>query len=286
MCALRAAFTQAGLFRASLLRALPARLVLRAIIAAGDRVETWGQAMLRLGKRRAKTALAALAWSVMACEAHPTGQSETALAAAREAMVRDTIVARGVRDERTLAAMRKVPRDLFVPAEIRSQAYADYPLPIGQGQTISQPYIVAFMTEALALKGGETVLEVGTGCGYQAAVLAEIAGRVYTIEIVAALAEEARERLVRRGCANVEARAGDGFRGWPEAAPFDAILVTAAAPRVPEPLKAQLKDGGRLVLPIGEDDQELVLVTRHAERFEQRPLLPVRFVPMTGEVRR
>jgi protein-L-isoaspartate(D-aspartate) O-methyltransferase len=223
----------------------------------------------------------------MACEARSAPEEEAALAAARAAMVRDTIASRGVRDERTLAAMRKVPRHLFVPRDLLAQAHADYPLPIGHGQTISQPYIVAFMTEALGLKGGEVVLEVGTGCGYQAAVLAEVAGQVYTIEIVSALADEARERLKRLGFGNVEVRAGDGFRGWPEAAPFDGILVTAAAPRVPEPLKAQLKDGGRLVLPLGdEEQQELVLVIRRGQRYEQRQLLPVRFVPMTGEVRR
>ncbi|HSB60975.1 MAG TPA: protein-L-isoaspartate(D-aspartate) O-methyltransferase [Vicinamibacteria bacterium] len=178
----------------------------------------------------------------------------------REAMVEEQIAAREVRDARTLAAMRKVPRHLFVPAASVREAYEDHPLPIGHGQTISQPYIVAFMTEALGLEGGETVLEVGTGSGYQAAVLAEIAARVYTIEIVAPLAEEAAERLRRLGYANVQVRAGDGYLGWPEAAPFDAVIVTAAAPRIPEPLKAQLRDGGRLILP-------------------------VRFVPMTGKVR-
>jgi len=244
--------------------------------------------MRRLGGGGAKaaSALSALAWSAVACEARSMAEFEAQLAAARDAMVRDTISVRGVRDERTLAAMRKVPRDRFVAAELQSQAYADHPLPIGHGQTISQPYIVAFMTEALELKGGEVVLDVGTGCGYQAAVLAEIADRVYTMEIVTALVGDARERLGRLGYGNVEVRAGDGFRGWPEVAPFDGILVSAAAPRVPEPLKAQLKDGGRLVLPVGAEEQELVVVTRRGDRFEQRPLLPVRFVPMTGEVRR
>jgi protein-L-isoaspartate(D-aspartate) O-methyltransferase len=210
---------------------------------------------------------------------------EPALARAREDMVATQIASRGVRDPKTLAAMRKVARHLFVPSAAVSQAYEDYPLPIGHGQTISQPYIVGFMTEALGLKGGETVLEVGTGSGYQAAVLAEIAARVYTIEIVAPLAEESRARLKRLGYASVEVRAGDGYQGWPEAAPFDAIMVTAAAPRIPEPLKQQLKDGGRLILPVGDDWQELVLVTRRGGRFEEKRVLPVRFVPMTGRVR-
>jgi protein-L-isoaspartate(D-aspartate) O-methyltransferase len=204
---------------------------------------------------------------------------------AREAMVKDQIEARGVRDPRTLAALRKVQRHLFVPPEVAAQAYGDHPLPIGHGQTISQPYIVAFMTEALGLRGGETVLEVGTGSGYQAAVLAEIVARVFTIEIVAPLAEEARERLKRLGYRNVEVRAGDGYLGWPEAAPFDAVIVTAAAPRVPEPLKQQLKDGGRLVIPVGEEYQELMVVTKKGSTYVEDRVLPVRFVPMTGKVR-
>jgi protein-L-isoaspartate(D-aspartate) O-methyltransferase len=204
---------------------------------------------------------------------------------AREAMVAGQIEQRGVRDSRTLAAMRKVPRHLFVPPALAAEAYADHPLPIGHDQTISQPYIVAFMTEALGLRGGETVLEVGTGSGYQAAVLAEIAARVYTIEIVAPLAEEAGERLKRLGYRNVEVRAGDGYLGWPEKAPFDAIMVTAAAPRVPEPLKQQLKDGGRLVIPVGDEYQELIVVTKKGAAYAEDRVLPVRFVPMTGKVR-
>ena len=206
-------------------------------------------------------------------------------AAARERMVRDQIEARGVRDPLTLKAMRRVPRHELVPAEARAFAHDDNPLPIGLGQTISQPYIVAFMTEALGLRGGETVLEVGTGSGYQAAVLAEIAAQVYTIEIVAPLAERARADLARLGYTNVHVRAGDGYLGWPEAAPFDAIIVTAAAPRIPEPLKAQLKDGGRLVIPVGEEYQSLVVLTRTGSRFAEQTVLPVRFVPMTGKVR-
>jgi protein-L-isoaspartate(D-aspartate) O-methyltransferase len=204
---------------------------------------------------------------------------------ARTSMVREQIEARGVKDPLTLAALRKVPRHLFVPPGQAASAYADHPLPIGHEQTISQPYIVAFMTEALGLKGGETVLEVGTGSGYQAAVLGEIASRVYTIEIVAPLAAEAKARLERLGYKNVEVRAGDGYQGWPEKAPFDAIMVTAAAPRIPQPLKDQLKDGGRLVLPVGDAYQELILLTRRGAGFTEKRLLPVRFVPMTGAVR-
>ena len=200
-------------------------------------------------------------------------------------MVSEQIEARGVRDRLTLGALRRVPRHRFVPAASTDEAYEDRPLPIGHDQTISQPYIVGFMTEALGLRGGETVLEVGTGSGYQAAVLACIATKVLTIEIVDPLAREAARRLSGLGFENVEVRAGDGYQGWPEAAPFDAILVTAAAPRIPEPLEAQLKDGGRLVIPVGDEFQEIVVVTRRGERFDERRVLPVRFVPMTGRVR-
>jgi len=229
-------------------------------------------------------ALRLLALTALACSTAPDTEDQ-AFARAREAMVASQIAARGVRDEPTLRAMRKVPRHLFVPPELRAQAYDDHPLPIGHGQTISQPYIVAFMTEAAGLRGGESVLEIGTGSGYQAAVLSEIAARVHTIEIVAPLAEASAALLKRLGYASVSVRAGDGYQGWPEAAPFDAILVTAAAPRIPEPLKQQLKDGGRIVLPLGDDWQELVVVTRKGERFEEKRVLPVRFVPMTGKVR-
>ena len=203
----------------------------------------------------------------------------------RDAMVRQQIEARGVRHRPTLEAMRKVPRHEFVPPGQRASAYADHPLPIGHRQTISQPYIVAFMTAALDLEAGDRVLEVGTGSGYQAAVLAEIVEEVYTIEIVEPLARESGERLERLGYTNVHVRAGDGYRGWPEQAPFDAIIVTAAAPRIPELLKEQLASGGRLIIPVGDDLQELRLVTRHGDRFEEKSVLPVRFVPMTGEVR-
>ncbi len=215
----------------------------------------------------------------------PPDVDEAAFARAREDMVAAQIAARGVRDAKTLAAMRAVPRHEFVPPSSGRQAYEDHPLPIGHGQTISQPYIVGFMTEALELRGGERVLEIGTGSGYQAAVLARIASRVFSIEIVAALAAESGERLKRLGCDNVRVRAGDGYAGWPEEAPFDAIIVTAAAPHVPEPLKRQLRDGGRLILPLGDDVQELVVLTRRGDAFVERRVLPVRFVPMTGKVR-
>jgi protein-L-isoaspartate(D-aspartate) O-methyltransferase len=214
-------------------------------------------------------------------------QSESDLSRARERMVTEQIASRSVKDPATLEALRTVPRHLFVPAPAVAEAYEDHPIPIGHGQTVSQPYIVAFMTEALALPAGATVLEIGTGSGYQAAVLAQIASRVYSIEIVPQLAEEARDRLNRLGYRNVEVRAGDGYRGWPEVGPFDGIIVTAAAPRIPEPLQEQLKDGARLVIPVGEEDtQELMVVTRRGGRYEERRVLPVRFVPMTGKVRR
>lgn len=215
----------------------------------------------------------------------PAGRApEDRWAALRERMVDEQIVARGIRDPLTLAAMRKVPRHLFVPERERDAAYGDHPLPIGEDQTISQPYIVAFMTEALALGGGEKVLEVGTGSGYQAAILAEIAGEVYTIEIIPSLAAGAAARLEALGYKNVHVRAGDGYRGWPEAAPFDAIIVTAAPDHVPQPLVDQLETGGRLVIPVGTVSQDLrVLVKREGGRLVEERTLPVRFVPMTGE---
>jgi protein-L-isoaspartate(D-aspartate) O-methyltransferase len=202
---------------------------------------------------------------------------------ARERMVSGQIEARGVRDARVLAALRRVPRHEFVPVGQRAYAYEDRPLPIGHGQTISQPYIVAVMSQALELDGSEKVLEIGTGSGYQAAVLAELAAEVYTIEIVEPLAERAAGDLKRLGFENLHARAGDGYRGWPEAAPFDAIIVTAAPDHIPQPLVDQLAVGGRLVLPVGRMIQELVLITKDEKGVRHEDLLPVRFVPMVGE---
>jgi protein-L-isoaspartate(D-aspartate) O-methyltransferase len=214
----------------------------------------------------------------------PAVIGEAELAAARSRMVQEQIEARGVRDPRVLAAMRKVPRHEFVPADVRYAAYDDRALPIAEEQTISQPYVVAVMTELAALGAQSRVLEVGTGSGYQAAVLAELAGEVYSIEILAPLAEQAAATLARLGYQKVHVRAGDGYRGWPEAAPFDAILVTAAAPRVPPDLLAQLAVGGRLVIPVGDAFQELQVHTRTPEGVVVRSVIPVRFVPMTGEV--
>jgi protein-L-isoaspartate(D-aspartate) O-methyltransferase len=202
---------------------------------------------------------------------------------ARETMVREQIEARGVRDPRVLAAMRKVPRQEFVPVDVRTMAYADTPLPIGFGQTISQPYVVAFMSEALEIKPEDRVLEIGTGSGYQAAVLALLAREVYSIEIVEPLARQAEERLKRLGYENVRVRAGDGYQGWPEAAPFDAIVVTAAPDHVPQVLVNQLREGGRLVLPVGRYEQDLIRIRRTSKGTTRESLLPVRFVPMTGE---
>lgn len=202
---------------------------------------------------------------------------------ARERMVRAQIAARGVRDERVLRAMRKVARHLFVPPPMAPHAYRDSPLPIGYNQTISQPYVVAFMTEALELKPGDRVLEIGTGSGYQAAVLAEICREVYSIEIVEPLGNEAAARLKRLGYTNLHLHIGDGYRGWPEAAPFDAIIVTAAPEEIPTALRDQLAVGGRMVLPVGRGEQLLVRVRLTPKGYTLEKLLPVMFVPMVKE---
>jgi protein-L-isoaspartate(D-aspartate) O-methyltransferase len=211
-------------------------------------------------------------------------KSSDAYAEKRRRMVEEQIKARGVSAPLVLEAMMKVKRHRFVPDHLLEAAYYDEPLPIGHDQTISQPYIVAYMTEALDLKGSDKVLEIGTGSGYQAAVLAEIVKEVYTVEIVESLSKTAAEMLKKEEYRNVFCRFGDGYKGWPEEAPFDAIIVTAAPPSIPEPLIEQLKDGGRMIVPVGTWFQELVLVTKMKGRVEKKQLIPVRFVPMTGEI--
>ena len=204
----------------------------------------------------------------------------------REKMVSQQIEARGVEDEGVLDAMRTVPRHLFVPESRREEAYEDYPLPIGEGQTISQPYIVAVMSEAMKLKGKEKVLEVGTGSGYQAAVLSLLCKKVYSMEIVPELAARSRKLLGNLGYKNVKVIEGDGYEGLPDKAPFDAVMITAAPGVVPEPLKKQLKIGGRLVLPLGKKYQDLVRIVRTGKEtwIEEEVLPSVIFVPMTGKV--
>jgi protein-L-isoaspartate(D-aspartate) O-methyltransferase len=203
---------------------------------------------------------------------------------ARLDMVRRQIEDRGITDERVLDAMRKVPRHLFVPQSLRARAYRDSPLPIGEGQTISQPYIVALMTASLDLTPADNVLEIGTGSGYQASILAEVAGRVFTIEIKEALHRRATRILRSRNPDNVRTRLGDGYYGWPQQAPFDAIMITAAVDHIPPPLIGQLKEGGRMILPLGNpfSYQNLVLVTKHKDDTKVRQITGVLFVPLTG----
>jgi len=203
---------------------------------------------------------------------------------AREKMVLSQIRSRGISDNNVLKAMSQVLRHCFVPKELASQAYADHPLPIGEGQTISQPYIVALMTESLELKGHERVLEIGTGSGYQAAILANVVKDVYTIEIKEKLFKKANRTLRSLGYTNIKTRRADGYFGWPEAAPFDCIMITASIDHVPPPLLKQLKDGGRLILPLGNpfSYQNLSLVTKHGEDYTVKQITGVLFVPMTG----
>lgn len=197
-------------------------------------------------------------------------------------MVATQLRPRGIVDERVLAAMARVPRHLFVPASAAPFAYADEPLPIGRGQTISQPYIVAYMTEALRIGAGGKVLEIGTGSGYQTAVLAEVAGEVWTVELVEELSLRAEKQLEALGYSGIHFKVGDGSAGWPEAAPFDGIIVTAAAPSIPEALEDQLAPGGRMIVPVGSGSQELVLVRREGDSFRRKSLIGVRFVPLVG----
>jgi protein-L-isoaspartate(D-aspartate) O-methyltransferase len=211
----------------------------------------------------------------------------TEFAAERQRMVQQQLMARGVNDARVLTAMTKVPREEFVPPDSRAASYEDGPLQIGSGQTISQPYIVAFMTEQLQPKTNDRILEIGTGSGYQAAVLAELVAEVYTIEIIEPLAKTAEATLQRLGYKNVHVKVGDGYKGWPENAPFDAITVTCAPDHVPQPLIDQLKEGGRMIIPVGGfGDQELYLLQKQNGQLQRRAVLPVRFVPMTGEAQK
>ena len=212
--------------------------------------------------------------------------SEVRWADERAEMVRSQIAARDVRDPKVLEAMREVPRHRFVPLGSRDRAYLDRPLPIGYGQTISQPYIVAAMTELLRPKSTDRVLEIGTGSGYQAAVVSRLVAKVYTIEIVPELAESAAKTLAELGYANVEVSSGDGYRGIPEQAPFDGILVTAAPDEIPEPLIEQLAVGGRMVIPVGDLYQQLTVVEKTDRGISKHTVFPVRFVPMTGEAER
>lgn len=213
------------------------------------------------------------------------GREDSRLIAARQRMVEKDLKGRDIKDPKVLEIMGTIPRHLFVDPSLRSQAYADHPLPIGEGQTISQPYIVAFMTQALQIKPGEKVLEIGTGSGYQAAVLSALTDQVYTIEIRKTLAKQASERLKKLGYDKVQVKYGDGYFGWEEAAPFEAIIVTCAANHIPPPLLKQLKEGGRLVIPLGSTTyfQTLTLITKKKGKPEVQHLLGVSFVPMIGE---
>jgi protein-L-isoaspartate(D-aspartate) O-methyltransferase len=213
--------------------------------------------------------------------ASSSSQDEKIYAERRRQMVETQMRARDIKDARVLAAMEKVPRHRFVRPSDVDYAYADSPISIGSGQTISQPYIVAFMTQALAVKPTDKVLEIGTGSGYQAAVLGQLVREVYTIEIVPELAERSGNLLKDLGYGNVHVRSGDGYLGWPEQAPFDAVIVTAAPDHVPQPLVDQLKIGGRLVVPVGRGDQDLLVLTRTPEGMREDDRLPVRFVPLT-----
>jgi protein-L-isoaspartate(D-aspartate) O-methyltransferase len=214
----------------------------------------------------------------------PAAPAVDPYAVARKRMVEEQIRDRGIHQAGVLAAIESVPRHVFVPDEQRSHAYDDQPLPIGHGQTISQPYIVALMTSLLDLDSNDRVLEIGTGSGYQAAVLSRLAGEVYSIEILTPLGKRAQQTLSRYGYGNVQVRIGDGYKGWESAAPFDAIILTAAPPDIPPPLLDQLKVGGKMVLPVGDTWQDLLVLTKRRDgSFEKRKVLPVRFVPMTGQ---
>jgi protein-L-isoaspartate(D-aspartate) O-methyltransferase len=230
-----------------------------------------------------------LPWSSVAETqiAAAVGSDHASFERARRAMVESDLRGRGIKDRRVLEAMGSIPRHAFVPDRLQSSAYADRPLPIGEGQTISQPYVVAFMTELLELKGTERVLEIGTGSGYQAAVLARLAAQVFSIEIIPKLSAQAKKILDQLGFKNVEVKVGDGFYGWAEKAPFDSILVTAAAAKIPQPLWRQLREGGCLIMPLGEQgqSQKLVRIRKVGGKQVTEDVTDVLFVPLTGAVR-
>jgi protein-L-isoaspartate(D-aspartate) O-methyltransferase len=227
-------------------------------------------------------------WLILALlAATGCGQSPVPVAdfeSQRKRMVMEQLMPRGIHEKRVLAAMAKVPREEFVPEAYRAETYGDHPLPIGHGQTISQPFIVAFMTEQLRPEPSDRLLEIGTGSGYQAAILAELVGEVYSIEIIEPLAKNAEETLQRLGYKNIHVKVGDGYKGWPEHAPFDAIIVTCAPDHVPQPLIDQLKERGRMIIPVGPGfAQELYLLEKENGKLHRSSVLPVRFVPMRGE---
>ena len=240
---------------------------------------------LFLGVRGISELLILAVFAATGCGQSPAPVGD--LARERQRMVQEQLVPRGIHDGHVLAAMAKVSREEFVPADSRAATYEDGPLPIGYGQTISQPYIVAFMTEQLRLSPTDRVLEIGTGSGYQAAILAELAREVYTIEIVAPLAQSAEAALQRLGYKNVHVKVGDGYKGWPENAPFDAIIVTCAPDKVPQLLTDQLKESGRMIIPVGDRfAQQLYLLEKKNGQLKESVTLPVRFVPMSGEATR
>lgn len=233
--------------------------------------------------KRLKPALVWLAFVVLLGGPFPAG-AEDLWAAQRRAMV-ERLRQRGITQPEVLASMEKVPRHLFVPESLRSQAYADEVLPLGSGRTIYEPHVVALMTSLLDLQKGDKVLEVGTGTGYHAAVLARMAREVYSVEIVPPVASQARQRLQALGYHNIEIRVGDGYQGWAEKAPFDAILLAVAPPHIPKPLIDQLRVGGRMVVPVGGLLQDLLVITKTADGLEKRTVIPVKLEPMTGKVR-